>query len=206
MDMFDKLNSHVKQNLRPGQTAGGQKEYYVPAGTLHEFWDVSHIKEILYKTPVQPLLLPITNIRDQYPQTLSIIVYISGSGRSYVRYLELFIQYEKNDDTLPLEEKPAFLPDTPEAKDFFEAFYENQWKFCPVPLGYGKLYKRKLYPRRILPLFREGDDVDSKKIGRETTVYCVKVDPSGLLHVSNPVRNNCPQLIVQSNSSNVRVT
>ncbi|KUI67132.1 Mitogen-activated protein kinase kinase 1 [Cytospora mali] len=190
-DAFARFREVVRGTLKTGQTAQGDESVdrasYVSEHVLREYWDEAHVNEILYATSELPFVLPKDVIRADYTQTLSIIVYISGKDRSYFHYMSQFIKHEKDDASLPLEERPVFLSDAD--NDFYNAFYEHQWKFCPVSLGPSSIYDKRIHPQQVLPFSRVGQPVSSRKIGRDTTVYCVKVDPFGQLRVPESSHN-----------------
>ena len=187
VDVFDSFREVVNERKKYGQTARGDPASYVPTPVLRDHWDEVNVRDVLYATSERLLLLPIDVICQKFPQTFSIIVYISATGRSYVHYMSLFIRHHRDDVSLPLEEKPPFLLDSSDANDFFNAFRENQWKFCPVPLGPSRIHDRRLDPRQVLPFSSEGKSVSPEKIGRDTTVHRVKVDPSAQLRIPESV-------------------
>lgn len=174
----------------------------MPANVLRGHWNEAHVKEILYTTAEQPHVLPIDVICEKFPRTFSIIVYISRTDRSYVRYMARFIRHETDDFSLPLTRKPSFLSDDDDAEDFFRAFERHQWKFCPASLGPSRPYDRQLDPRQVLPFCGVGGEVSSKHTWGHASVHCVKVDPSAQLRVSNLVRAisffwcRCPKKLI----------
>lgn len=187
-DAFDKFRDVVQRGLKYGQTARREKARYIPAHILHEHWDEAHVNEILYATAEQLHVLPIDVICEKYSRVFSVIVYISRTDRSYVRYMTRFIRHQRDDISLPLTEKPTFLSDDDDAEDFFRAFSKHQWKFCPASLGPSRIYDRELDPRQILPFCPVGGTVSSKHDWGHASVHCVEVDPSAQLRASKLVR------------------
>lgn len=186
---FSKFQDFVGQNSVEGQAAQGNSARYVPLEKLRQYWgQEGRIREILYTTSWDQEVLPIGVIRDRFLCILSIIVYVSTTRVSYIGYLSRYISHHRDDTTLPHTEKPEFLSGAPDALDFFAAFDRGQWMFCSVPLGPYMVYNRRLDSRQVLPFVPVGDSIGSAQVGRQTTVRCVKVDPSGGLQLPSWVR------------------
>lgn len=185
---FDKFREFVRTHSKKGQTAQGDQAEYVPWQVLNQYWRRDGlIKEVLYTTSRSQHVFPIDVIAPRFLRIFSTIVYISTARCSYVRYLSKYIQYDRDDTSLPHSEKPVFLTNVSDHVEFFTAFDQAQWTFCYATLGPDIMHERHLSPRLILPITPMEENVSPAKIGRETTVRCVKVDPSAGLQLPESV-------------------
>lgn len=148
-DIFDRFRYHVQENQVTGLEAQGKQASYIPISKLRDYWTRSHVSEVVHATDCQ---VPIDDIRTQYLQTFSILVWISRTGRPYLHYLNIFNRHERGDASLPIQERPGFLPSSNDADDLWTTFHKHQWIFCPVVLGPRRLHDRRLHQQQILPL------------------------------------------------------
>lgn len=174
---YDLFKEHVERNLETGHEAQGSQAKFATIHCLTQYWTTAHVQEIVFDTG--GLDCQVQDIRNRYLRIFSILVWMSMTGRSYVRYLKHFVRNGRDDQILPFRERPAFIPTTNDGEIFWPTFFKNQWMFCPVQLG-PSLFNRDLHPNQILP-FTIGDDLGSQNIGRPANIRLAKVHASETL-------------------------
>lgn len=127
---------------------------------------------------------PIDDILTQYLQIFSILVWVSRTGRPYIHYLNIFNQHQRGDASLPIQERPGFLPSSNDADDLWAAFQKHQWMFCPVALGPRRLHDRRLHQNQILPL-QIVKKLGHVKDGKPATVELAKLQSPTELNLSS---------------------
>lgn len=153
---------------------------------LEQYWQQEgFIREILYSTLRNQLIVPIHMVDLSFHGILSTLVYISATEVSYIRHLHRYISSCLNDLALSHLKKPQFLSDARDDLEFFEAFREPQWMCCCTNLGPKKLYKHRLDSRQILPFVNVENEGSTAQIGRKTKIRCVQVGSSGGLQLPN---------------------
>lgn len=182
-DIFDRFRYHVQENRVTGWEAQGSQAYYIPISKLRDYWTRSRLLEVVQVTDCQ---VPIDHIQNQYLRTFSILVWISRTGQPYLHYLDLFNRHERGDTSLPLQERPNFLPNANDADDLWTSFHRHQWMFCPVALGPQRLHDRKLHRKQILPL-QIVKRLGHVKDGKPAKVELAKLQPPKELNLSNRV-------------------
>lgn len=203
-DVLDRFCGHVHENLKLGHTAqdtaisdrqtvqdtaiSDPSSQYVTTEVLQQYWTSARVTEVLQAT--SNYLLPIKDICQNYLQIFSILVWISQTESSYVRYLSYFTENAKDDSSLPLTQRPSFLPATRDADDFYKCFSEDQFKFCPVKLSHksGRMHNRKLHPRQILP-FTVEKTLGQERVGRPAIVYLATLNDPSMLSLPKYVRS-----------------
>lgn len=173
---YDRFKDHIERNIVTGQKAHGSTARFASLHCLTQYWTADHVQEILSDTG--DLDYQIEDIRKQYLHILSILVWSSITGGSYVRYLKHFVRKGADDHILPFRERPAFLPSATDSEIFWTTFFKNQWMFCPVQLR--GMYNRELHPNQILPFTIHGG-LDSQNIGRPAKIRLAKVHASETL-------------------------
>lgn len=187
---YDLFKEHVERNFETGHEAQGSPARFATIHFLTQYWTTDHVQEIVFDT--EGLDCQVQDIRNRYLRILSVLVWISTTGRSYVRYLGYFVRNGRDDHILPLRERPAFIPSTNDGEIFWTTFFKNQWKFCPVQLGPSRMYNRDLHPNQILPFTISGD-LGSENIGRPANIRFAKVHASDTLSQTHLV--NFPTIL-----------
>lgn len=177
---YDRFKDHIERNLETGHEAQGSPAKFASFHRLTQYWSAhaDDVQEIVSNTG--DLNYQIEDIRKRYLRIFSILVWISMTGRSYVRYLKHFVRNGKEDPILPFRERPAFFPSTTDSEVFWTTFFKHQWMFCPVQLGPRGIYDRDLHPNQILPFSISGD-LGSPDIGRPAKIRLAKVHASEAL-------------------------
>jgi len=175
---YDRFKEYIESRSETGQEAQGAPARFASIHNLATYWTEDHVREIVFD--IGDLDYQIEDIRTQYLRIFSILVWISRTGQSYVRYLKHFMRNGRDDHVLPLRERPTFFPSAPDSESFWTTFFKSQWTFCPVQLGHNKIYNRNLHPSQILP-FTIFDDLGSENIGRPAKIRLAKV------HASDPL-------------------
>lgn len=175
---YDLFKEHVERNLETGHEAQGSPARFATIHCLAQYWTTTHVQEIVFDA--EGLDYQVQDIRNQYLRILSILVWMSTTGRSYVRYLKHFVRSGRDDHILPFRERPAFIPSTNDGEIFWTTFFKSQWMFCPVQLGPPRMYNRDLHPNQILPFTISGD-LGSQNIGRPANIRLAKVHSSDTL-------------------------
>lgn len=175
---YDRFKEHVDRNLERGHAAQGSAARFASFHCLTQYWTEAHVHDILFDTG--DFHYQIEDIREHYLRIFSILVWISMTGRSYVRYLKHFVQKGTGDSILPFRERPTLFPSTTDSEDFWTTFFKNQWMFCPVKLGPTKIYNRDLHPNQILP-FTICGGLDFQNIGRPAKIQLANVHASETL-------------------------
>lgn len=181
---YDRFKEHVQRNLETGHEAQGSPAKFASFHCLTQYWTAARVHEILSDTG--DLDYQIEDIRKQYLHIFSILVWISMTGRSYVRYLKHFVRKARDDCILPFRERPALFPSTTDSEVFWTTFFKNQWMFCPVQLGPRGVYNRDLHPNHILP-FTICGDLGSQNIGRPAKIQLAKIHASETLAQTHSV-------------------
>lgn len=165
---YDCFRVHIKEHLEHGYEAQGSPAKFASKYCLMKYWTVDLVKEIVFAT--EDIDYQIVEIREQYLRIFSILVWISTTGRSYVRYLKHFVRNGRDDNSLPFTGRPDFFPNANDSEIFWTAFFENQWMFCPVQLGPNRLNNRNLHANQILPL-TIGEELGAQNIGRPASIH-----------------------------------
>lgn len=84
-------------------------------------------------------------ILEQYLGTLTVLLTIGQA-----RYLNRFIERDYSDDRLPFFDRPRHFPKS-ESGSFFDAFFDAQWRFCPVRFAKNPV-NLQIEPEQIIPL------------------------------------------------------
>ncbi|KAF2687076.1 kinase-like protein [Lentithecium fluviatile CBS 122367] len=142
-----------------------ERRAFVPEDDLHGYLSESTIRRLLscYNLSATEC----TSIRGDYLIVFTILIYI-GKGI----HIAQFLAHERLSD--------RFLPllndhDLPHGcKDFFDRFYEAQWRFCAQRLRIGRLNDTQLDDRRIIPILES----EALHEGPDSCTYKVKVHPS----------------------------
>lgn len=177
-NVYELFKEHAVRSFRTGHEAQGSPARFATIHCLTQYWTTANIQKIVFNT--EGLNCQVHDIRNRYLRIWSILVWISMTGRPYVQYVTHFVRSDKDDDILPLRERPAFIPRTNDAEIFWTTFFKNQWKFCPVQLEHSRMYNRDLHPNQILPFTISGD-VGSQNIGRPASIRLAKVHASDTL-------------------------
>lgn len=200
---LDRFRKHVEENLVPGTLAQrpsghGAPVRYIPTPTQSKYWTQAHVREVILAT--RDLDLLIEDICTNYFQVFSILVWISTTGCSYIRYMEKFIQYRVDNTSLPLQDVPKFLTSAIDDQNFYRIFSEHQFMFCPVDLTAGTMRNRILDPSLILPLKVERD-LSTPTVGRPATVRLATLDQASVPKLSGSVRSlDVSKSIVQTDA------
>lgn len=175
---YDRFKQCIEKYSVFGHEAQGARARFAPFHILTKYWTTEQVREIVYDTG--DLDYQIEDIRGQYLRIFSILVWISTTSQSYVRYLKHFMRNGRDDHVLPFRERPTFFPSAPDSESFWTHFFKNQWMFCPVELGLRKIHNRELHSSQILP-FTGFSDLGSENIGRPAKIRLAKV------HTSDPL-------------------
>lgn len=108
-------------------------------------------------------------------QYLAVFTVLLSIGQAH--YLNRFIERDYNDDRLPFLDRPRHFPKA-DSGSFFDAFFDAQWRFCPVRLAKNPI-NLQIEPEQILPLKSK----EKIKSNGNSTIYRVKLhedyDPFG---------------------------
>ncbi|ROV89219.1 hypothetical protein VMCG_09900 [Cytospora schulzeri] len=189
--IFDRFRDYVQENWVAGLEVHEPQASYIPTSKLRDYWTHVRVSEVVHVTECQ---VPIKDIREQYLQAFSIMVWISKTRRPYIRYLHSFNRYERGDSSLPFHERPRFLPSSNDADEFWAAFQQHQWAFCPVALGPRRLHDRKLHEKQILPL-QIVKKLGHVKDGKPAKVELAKLQSPTELILSNQAQD---QVVLKS--------
>ncbi|KAK2607656.1 hypothetical protein N8I77_006319 [Diaporthe amygdali] len=165
---YDRFRVHIEENLEDGYEAQGSPAKFASKYCLTKYWTVDLVEEIVFAT--EDFDYQILEIREQYLRIFSTLVWISTTGRSYVRYLKHFVRNGTDDSSLPFRGRPDIFPNANDSEIFWTAFFENQWKFFPVELGPRRMYDRTLHASQILPL-TIGEELGAQNIGRPASIH-----------------------------------
>lgn len=175
---YDRFKEHISRNFESGHEAQGEPARFASFHYLTQYWTAARVQEIMFGTG--ELDYHIEDILKRYLRIFSILVWISTTGQSYVRYLKHFVRTNRDDYILPFRERPAFIPSTTDSEKFWTTFFKSQWMFCPVQLGPPGMHNRDLHPNQILPFTIRGD-LGSQDIGRPAKIRRAEVNASETL-------------------------
>lgn len=181
--IYERFKDHIERNFETGLEAQGSSVKFASFHCLTQYWTADRIREIVFDTG--DLDYQIESIRKQYLRIFSILVWISMTGRSYVRYLQHFVREGRDDHSLPFRERPGLFPTTNDSEAFWTAFFKSQWIFCPLQLG-PQMYNRNLHPNQILP-FTICGDLGSQDIVKPAKIRLAKINASERLVQSHSV-------------------
>jgi hypothetical protein len=163
----------IHNHRRLGRDGLGQKRYYVPFSTLHDYWEEDYkIQDVIGNNSIA---LPTDVIRSRFLRVFSTLVYTG-----LVSCLPEFAKHSLHDGVFPLIKFPAaHWPDAPLYVDMFDKLQPEQWMFFPLEFHHDKLIDVELAARHILPLASEELLVD----GDAAQIFKIEVDKScNMLH------------------------
>ena len=122
---------------------------FIPEMKLYEYFEYSATGQLLIADLSQSSAFPAAFLTDskQYLKVLAILTMIDQATRIY----EFVGDESLSDSSLPFYSLPANFPDKPEATGLFQAFYAEQWRFCPFSLSSG-VFNQKIEDQLILPI------------------------------------------------------
>ena len=160
------INENSIQGIRCFQSAS--KCSFVPLPRLKAYLDRRRMT-VLLQALFDPNAVPVQwdRIRTDYSRVFCILILI-GKGR----YIKHFTEHDGlSDQKLPFEAKPRFFPTATYDPNFFSAFFEKQWTFCPHEFQYNKIDSR-VENDCILPI----TDVEKLAGGGSAEIYRIVVD------------------------------
>ncbi|KAI9150717.1 Mitogen-activated protein kinase kinase [Paramyrothecium foliicola] len=183
---YHQFLEYTKDLHENGLTCDGHIERYLPHSVLTDHWTIARIKELLDSFGVfqAPDL-----VRSRYLRVLSILVSISGTVGNSVYYLELLISHFNDDFSLPWTSMPRGLETVSGSGALFAAFFQAQWKFCPVLLDLAHnmsntMSNTNLNRRSIFP-FTQMETINSGRTPREGTVKIMDVHAIAHRHLDS---------------------
>ncbi|KAF5713092.1 serine threonine kinase [Fusarium mundagurra] len=141
------LMEYLRDNLIDGVNGEGKAVPYIPISALKTYFTKSHIDTIMRSSKVaHPDITTVTaDFHTSYLRILSILSYIGYSDS-----INWFTSNHLQDCDLPLDERN--LQHKP---PWFNAFLEQQWKFCPIIISPDGNFKRVLPSKTIFPVTYE---------------------------------------------------
>lgn len=140
-------NNKQKGTRSPPWDSENQDCHFLPYPALHQYFtDSERLSSLLRAALPSHGSLPVaqSEIRAAYTNVFATLLSI-GRGE----YIEHFVRRDGLSDTkLPFYQRPLDFPQT--EPDFFNEFYERQWKFCAPLMTYQRTTEWD--PRRTLPI------------------------------------------------------
>lgn len=153
-------NSHVQAFLRFLQTPtarvpginGSGLAYFAPESEIRKYFAThgESFRRIIAAAGGEEERIHFDDVQERYTIILTILLSIG-----YVRHLKNFVDYDElRDERLPFYTKPYNFPVTTDSPDeFWDKFYEEQWKFCPRPFEVRN--EARIDPKQILPILEK---------------------------------------------------
>lgn len=173
---LDHFHRYIAENLREGINGDGEKVLYVIPSALDNYWTERRVDAIL-NSQQRPVASSPDMIISDFPRVFSILTRIGQPQE-----IEWLCSHVKglDDRRLPFDES-CFPPTCKWAGDFLR----EQWMFIPLFLPQGKIFRRDVHPKTILPVTYKRQ-LTQKSGGRDTAaLWEVQVHSGGSLTASD---------------------
>ncbi|KAK6836917.1 serine/threonine protein kinase [Apiospora arundinis] len=172
-------NEHFVEYVTTVQKRGididGKQSSYVSRDDLASYWDDDRLQSVLDSVHTAPIAADKFSIQQSYLRIWSCLVFIGHPD-----FILWFIKHNFTDDHIAsaYDLIPSRANEDMAAQEMIRAFNEGHWKFWPVLFETdGKMYKRSLDARCVLPITYEGRLTPDAEYCK-TIVSKVRIDES----------------------------
>ncbi|KAF2793632.1 kinase-like protein [Melanomma pulvis-pyrius CBS 109.77] len=154
------FREHVEHSLVTAGSPSAHQGSFIPRQILRSYLTPDRLRKLLARPGDQDA------VQNGYLTVFSILFFI-GKGV----YITYFIPHERYaDEHLPFERTDHWPP---ECQEFFQQFFEAQWKFCPQPLRKLRLNDSRFPQEAIVPIIK----CELLKDGFYSNTYKVDIHP-----------------------------